>query len=101
MAKYAIIRTGGKQYLVRENEEIFVEKLTGEANDKIELETLGTFDGDKVELGAPSLKNSVGAQVIEHVQGDKLHVYKFKSKVRYRKKQGFRPQLTKIKILSI
>lgn len=101
MAKYAIIRIGGKQYLVHENEELYVEKIAGEANDKIELEALGTFDGDKMDLGMPVLKATIPAQVVEHVKGDKIHIRKFKSKVRYRSHTGFRPQLTKIKILSI
>lgn len=101
MAKYAIIRTGGKQYIVRENEEILVERLENKVDETIQLETLGIFDGDKVEVGTPVLKTTIGAQVISHPRGDKIRVSKFKSKVRYRKTTGFRADLTKIKILSI
>lgn len=104
MAKYAVIRTGGKQYLVRENEELLVERLDNKVDDKIELETLGVFDDENekaLEIGAPLLSTKIGAQVMEHTRGDKLRVFKFKSKVRYRKTMGFRADLTKIKILAI
>lgn len=103
MAKVAIIRTGGKQFLVRENDVLYVNKLDSKIDDKIELETLGVFaeDSDDLELGAPVLKTSVNAQVVEHLKGDKVRVSKFKAKVRYRRTNGFRAELTKIKILSI
>lgn len=104
MAKYAVIRTGGKQYLVHENEELYVEKINGKVDEKIELETLGIFDDENeaaAEVGMPLLKTKVGAQVVAHAKGDKVDIYKFKSKVRFRRAQGFRPELTKIKILSI
>ena len=103
MAKAAIIRTGGKQFLVRENDVIFVQKLDSKENDKIELETLATFDeeGDALEMGAPALKKGVSAEVVAQLKGDKVRVAKFKAKVRFRRVNGFRAQLTKIKILSI
>jgi large subunit ribosomal protein L21 len=104
MAKYAVIRTGGKQYLVRENEELLVERLDNKVDDKIELETLGVFDDENdktLEIGAPLLSTMIGAQIMEHSRGDKIRVFKFKSKVRYRKAMGFRADLTKIKILAI
>lgn len=102
MAKFAVIKTGGKQYLVKENDEIFVDKITGDSKD-VQLETLAVFDteNDAMDLGTPALKTSVKAQVIENVKGDKVRVAKFKAKVRYRRVNGFRAQLSKIKIGSI
>ncbi len=102
MTKHAVIRTGGKQYLVKENDEILVEKTAGAENDTIELDTLAVFDGaDALSLGTPVLPGRTKAKIVGSVKGDKVRVARFKAKVRYRKVTGFRPQLTKIKILSI
>lgn len=102
MAKLAVIKTGGKQYLVRENEEIYVDKIVGDKKE-IDLETLAIFDdaSDAMELGTPAVKSMTKAQVIENVKGDKIRIAKFKAKVRYRKVTGFRSELTRLKIVSI
>lgn len=101
--KFAIVRTGGKQFLVKENDVIIVDKVAGNVDDTVELETLGVFEegGESVELGSPVMKKGVSAQVVEHMRGDKVRINKFKAKVRYRKTMGFRPELTRIKIVSI
>lgn len=102
MAKFAVIKTGSKQYLVKANDEIVVDKII--TNDKkLELDTLITFDNEKndIEIGSPILKTRVTAEIIEEGKGEKIRVAKFKAKVRYRKVMGFRPVLTKLKILSI
>lgn len=101
--KMAVIKTGGKQYLVKEGAEIVVDKLVGEPGTKLKLQTLATLDTDThaVELGAPSLKKEVEATVLNQVKGDKIRVARFKAKVRYRRVSGFRPQLTKLKIVKL
>ncbi len=101
--KLAVIKTGGKQYLVKEAEELIVDKLEGKEGDKLNLETLAMFDEEKklFEVGKPTLKDTVQAQLLEHLKGDKIRISYFKAKVRYRKTKGFRPQLTKIKIIKI
>lgn len=101
--KMAVVKTGGKQYLVKESQEIMVDRLAGQEKEKIALETLALFDEEKdtFELGTPTLKQQVEAEVLSHLQGDKIRVSRFKSKVRYRRTKGFRPQLTKIKITKI
>ncbi|MEN9328450.1 MAG: ribosomal protein [Candidatus Parcubacteria bacterium] len=103
MAKFGIIKSGAKQYVVRENEELIVDKLASNANDEIELDTLGVFedDGAALELGAPFLKSPIKATVVEHVRGNKVRVARFKAKVRRRKVNGFTAELTKIKIAKI
>lgn len=103
MAKYAVVKTGGKQYLVKENDEIFVDKLEVKEKAKVELETLALFDSDSLDLklGTPDLKTKVSGEVLSQLKGDKIRVAKFKAKVRYRRVMGFRPRLTKIKILKI
>lgn len=102
MATYAVVKTGGKQYLVKETDQITVEHLEGEKGTKIDLPALSIFDseGQTVEFGAP-LKKAVTAEIVEQGKGEKVRVAKFKAKVRYRKVRGFRPTLTKLQIVKI
>lgn len=98
----AVIRTGGQQFLVQQDEEIIVQKLESDVNKTVELETLGIIEnGKEVAIGTPLLDTKVKATVLAHMKGDKVRIAKFKAKVRYRKVQGFRPELTKIKITAI
>ncbi|MFA9288394.1 MAG: 50S ribosomal protein L21 [Weeksellaceae bacterium] len=103
MKKVGIIQVAGKQYMVSPGDEIIVDLLKDEKEAKIELPLLMTFDEESgaFNVGAPVLEAKATAEVVDHVKGDKLRISKFKSKVRYRKTVGFRPQLTKIKVLSI
>lgn len=102
MSKFAVVKTGGKQFIVKENDELVVDRMEGKENEKVEIEKLTQFDSEKgdIELGTPVL-GKVSAQIISHLKGDKIRVAKFKAKVRYRKVKGFRAQLTKLKILQI
>ncbi|MBI5127718.1 50S ribosomal protein L21 [Candidatus Roizmanbacteria bacterium] len=103
MATFAVVKTGGKQYLVQEGQEIVVDRMAIKEKEKVELETLMTFDqeGKAVEIGTPLLAKKVQAEVITHSKGEKIRISRFKSKVRYRKVRGFRPQLTSLKIVKI
>lgn len=102
MAKFAVIKTGGKQYLVKESDELVVDKLALEVGKTAALETLAIFkdDGD-IKLGDPLLKFTTEVEILENIKGDKVRIARFKSKVRYRKVRGFRQHLSKIKILKI
>lgn len=103
MANLAVIKTGGKQYLVKEGDEITVDRLDAEEKAKINLETLIIFDdeGRSIDLGTPNLIKKVQAEVISHSKGEKIRVARFKAKVRYRRVKGFRPYLTTLKIIKI
>jgi large subunit ribosomal protein L21 len=103
MVTYAVVKTGGKQYLVKEGMTITVDQLDLEKGKKSELESLLRFneDGKVFELGQPLLKEKVSVEVIDNVKGDKIRIAKFKAKSRYRKVRGFRSRLTKLKILKI
>lgn len=103
MSKYAVIKTGGKQYIVKEGQEIIVDQLNLEKKTKTDLEVLAIFDdeGKQIDLGAPKLDTKVQAEVVDNLLGDKVRVAHFKAKVRYRKVRGFRQKLSKIKILKI
>lgn len=95
MNKYAIIRIKGKQYRVSEGDELLVDR-----NANIEPEILLYFDGDKPLIGKPlvdKIKLKFTPLEIE-VKGEKVTVQKYKSKSRYRKKTGFRPVYSKIKV---
>jgi len=101
MPKFAVVKSGGKQFVVKENDELVVDRLDKKEKDSIELPTLAFFDSESgtVELGTPELEKKVKAQVLSQEKGEKIRVAKFKAKVRYRKVKGFRAQLTKIKIM--
>ncbi len=103
MFKLAVIKTGGKQYLVKEGDKIVVDKIDKKEKEKIELETLAIFDkeGNYLELGTPNLEKKITAEVISQDKGKKIRIARFKAKVRYRKVKGFRPMLTTLKIIKI
>lgn len=99
--KLAIIRTGGKQYLVQEGMNLKVERLSAELQQEIEIETLFVADGDKVEIGKPVLDTKVKAEVIKQDKAKKIRVQKYKPKIRYDKVYGHRQPFTELKIKSL
>ena len=97
----AVIRSGGKQYLVEKGQTLEVELLNG-AKKTLELEALLVIDGDKVSVGKPVVKDiKVKAEVLGETKGDKLKVMKFKAKKRVKKTTGHRQHYSQIKITSI
>lgn len=102
MSKVAVVKTGGKQYIVKEQEFLVVDRLDLEKDAELALDAVAIFDteGD-VQVGMPLLNTKIKAKVVEHVAGDKVRISRFKAKVRYRKVKGFRPQYTKVQILTI
>ena len=97
---YAIVKTGGKQYRVEEGQTLLVERLPGEAGAKVDLEPV-LFRSDDVLFGDDLGKVKVAAEVVEHLRGPKLRVFKMKPKRGYRKRAGHRQELTRIKITKI
>ncbi len=100
---YAVIRTGGKQYKVHEEQILRVEKLEGSEGSQVEFnDVLMYSDGETVTLGSPQVENAVvKAHVLEQAKGDKQLVFKYKRRKGYRKMQGHRQLYTEIKIESI
>jgi ribosomal protein L21 len=97
--KYAVMSLNGKQQIVNEGDELLVDHIK-EPHDLKVLLVAG--DDGKVEIGYPYLSNKVTIKVVgEKVKGDKIISKTFKSKSRLRKKIGFTPQYSKIKIVSI
>jgi large subunit ribosomal protein L21 len=104
MNMFAVIKTGGKQYLVREGQTLKIEKLEKEAGDKIEFDAMLVTDesGEDVKVGTPTVAGAkVSAEVLEQGRGKKISVIKYKPKVRYRRNVGHRQPFTAIKITKI
>ncbi len=101
--KYAVIKTGGKQYKVAEGDIIEVERLqTAPSNTVTFSDVLLYKDNGNVIFGQPTVEGiSVIGKVLDHIRGEKIRVATFKSKVRYRRVKGHRQELSKIKIESI
>jgi large subunit ribosomal protein L21 len=101
---YAIVETGGKQYRVKPGDTIAVERVTGEPGEVLDLGRvlLVAGDGDAARVGSPGVAGAVvRAEVVEHARGDKIVVFRYKSKVRYRRKTGHRQALTRLRITDI
>ena len=100
---FAIIKTGGKQYLVKEGEALEVELLASKkVGDKIDFDVMLIASGDDVKVGKPTVKGSkVLATVIENGKGDKVRVIKFHRKARYKRNRGHRQPYTKLNIEKI
>lgn len=103
--KFAVIKTGGKQYLVKENDILLVEKIGKEKGEILEFDKVLLFidkENKKIKIGKPYLENvKVEAEILEQVKGKKITIIKYKPKIRYRRKKGHRQPYTKIKILKI
>jgi len=102
--KYAIVANGGKQYKAVPGEVIQVDKLPYEVDDKVILdEVLFIADGKKkVTIGTPTIKGAkVETKVTGQIKGPKILVFKYKPKVRYRKRQGHRQQYTLLEVKKI
>lgn len=100
---YVIINFQGHQYPVKEGENLIVDRLREKEGKELKIDQVLFFkDGEKNEVGTPLVKGiSVTAKILEHFKGDKIRVATYKAKARYRRVKGFRPSLTKIKIVKI
>ncbi len=100
---FAVIKTGGKQYTVKEGDIFNIEKINSDINSKYSLEeVLLISDNDKVTVGSPFVKGaSVEVEVLAHGKGDKVYIFKKKRRKDYRKRQGHRQQFTKVKVVKI
>jgi large subunit ribosomal protein L21 len=100
---YAVVETGGKQYKVTKGQEIDVEKLNVEPGQTIELDkVLLVSNDDQVAVGQPTVPGArVVAKVVGDEKGPKLTIFRYKSKVRYRRKTGHRQTYTRLAIEDI
>ena len=98
---YAIVKAGGRQEKVSVGDVLFVNKLEGEVGSTIELQPVMLVDGEKVTLGSDLEKASVSAEIVGDGTGPKISIMKYKNKTGYKKRQGHRQSLTRIKITGI
>lgn len=106
--QYAVFKNGGHQYKVTVGQVLNVEKLAtaglpAQAGKSVTFnEVLLLVDGDQVELGMPTIAGTtVTAEVLGEIKGEKIEVFKYKSKSRYRKHTGHRQKYTQVKITGI
>jgi large subunit ribosomal protein L21 len=99
---YAIVRAGGRQEKVAVGDVLVIDKVQGKAGDSVELVPLLLVDGQTVTSDAKALsKVSVTAELVGDYAGPKITIMKFKNKTGYRKRQGHRQHLTKVKVTAI
>ena len=105
MSQFAVIKTGGKQYIVREGDVLTLEKLEGNADDTLtfsEVLLVADEGAEKVTVGAPFVSGAkIEGELIEQGKGKKIFIIKYKPKVHYRRKRGHRQLQTKVKIQKI
>ena len=99
---YAIIATGGKQSRVSEGDVIYIEKIDAQVDSTVSFDVLLVGNDGDVKIGTPVVEGvKVEGKVVGQIRGEKIVVYKYKSKKNYRRKQGHRQPYTKVEITKI
>lgn len=100
---FAVIKTGGKQYIVRKGSKVSIERLEGEKGDTVKFsDVLLTAQESKTTVGVPRVAGAhVEGKILEQSRGDKKIVFRYHSKTRYRKKKGHRQHYTEVEITKI
>ena len=99
---YAVIVTGGKQYRGSQGDVIYVEKLDQDVDSSVSFDVLMLGDENGVEVGTPTLAGAkVQGKVVAQVKGEKILIYKYKSKKNYHRRAGHRQAYTKVEITAV
>ena len=99
---YAVIVSGGKQYRVSQGDVIYVEKLDQEPESLVSFDVLMLGHDDGIEVGSPILQGArVEGKVVAQTKGEKIMIYKYKSKKNYHRRAGHRQPYTKVEITAI
>ncbi len=99
---YAIVRAGGRQEKVEVGTILTIDRIKSDEQGNITLAPVLLVDGDKITSDAKSLeKVTVTAEVLNDLRGPKIVIQKFKNKTGYKKRQGFRADLTRVKVTGI
>ncbi len=99
---YAVILTGGKQYKVAIGEEIFIEKLEGEAGDSVTFDSVLAIGDDTGIKAGESVKGAkVSGEIVKQGKNKKIVIFKYKAKKGYRRKNGHRQPYTRVRITAI
>jgi large subunit ribosomal protein L21 len=98
---FAVVKIAGQQFKVQKDQTLYVPHLAGAAGDKVEFaEVLLAYGDDKLSVGK-DVKATIKAEIVAHVQGDKVIAFKMKRRKGFRKKHGHRTHYTKIHISEI
>ena len=99
---YALVRAGGRQEKVAVGDVFELDRINGEVGSTLTLPTLLLVDGAAVTSDATALAAiTVTAEVVEHTKGPKIRILRYKNKTGYRRRQGHRAQLTKVRVTGI
>jgi len=99
---YAVVRAGGRQEKVEVGSIITVDRISPDAKNTVTLSPVLFVDGDSVTHDKKELgKVTVTAEVLQDLRGPKIVIQKYKNKTGYKKRQGFRSELTKLKVTNI
>ena len=99
---FAIVEIAGLQYKVEQDQKLFVNRLAGDKGAKVSVDKVLLTSNGTVTVGAPAVEGvAVEAEILDHVQADKVIVFKKKRRKGYKVKNGHRQQLTQIQIVSI
>jgi large subunit ribosomal protein L21 len=99
---YAVVRAGGRQEKVEVGTIVVLDRIKADENGNVSLAPVLLVDGDTITSGASALADvKVTAEVVGDLRGPKIVIQKFKNKTGYKKRQGHRQELTRIKITSI
>jgi large subunit ribosomal protein L21 len=103
MEPYAVVETGSKQYRVKVNDKLIVERLEAEPGSKVELRpVLAVSDGTSLRIGTPEIEDAaVACTVVNQTRGPKLRIFKKRRRKTYARRKGHRQQLTVLKVESI
>ncbi len=98
---FAVVKIAGQQFRVVKDQMLYVPHLSGEIGDKIELQEVLLVNKDGKLSSGKDAKGKIQAEILSHVQGDKVIAFKMKRRKGFRKKRGHRTQYTQIRINSI
>jgi large subunit ribosomal protein L21 len=98
---YAVVESGGKQYRVEQGSSLVVDRLSAEAGAKVSLRPVMLRDGEIIADEKGLAKVKIEATVAEHLRGPKIRISKYKAKKGYRRRAGYRSELTRLEVTSI
>ena len=100
--KLAVIKTGGKQYVIREGDKLKLEKIIAKEGDSVEFDEVLLVVDKEVKIGAPLVEGAkVSAKILKQGRSKKVIVFHYHSKTRYKKKAGHRQRFTEVEISEI
>ncbi len=100
---FAVVVISGKQYKISPGQVIEVDRLAGKTGETVIFDQVLLVSDDKsAKVGTPKVSGfKVTAKILSQEKGEKIEIRRFKSKVRYRRHKGFRPQITRLEIIAI